>query len=220
MSDNLWGNIITAAVGFIGVIVGSIIPWIKDSLYQRKTRRLHGAYLAVRVANILDEFVDKCVEVVQDDGTRMGRAAERDKNGFDLFIPQVRCPDAPVFPSDLDWKSIDTNLMNRILSFPNSVRGANSAIDFVGSDIASPPDFQELFEERGEQYAKLGLEALRIASVLRRSYGFKQRIASNSDWSSKRVLDKKMQEIEAIKIKRAAFNEELFKGVKLEELAK
>ena len=195
-----------AVFGLLGVIVGSFIPWIKDSLHQGRLRTENATYLAVRVICILDEYIDKCVEVVHDDGTVMGQAAHRDKNGFEHYIPQVPLPPAPVFPDNVDWKCLDTELMYRILAFPNEVRSIESSIDFVEREIASPPDYDELFEARCDGYTDLGLEAIELVELLKSRYSLKpKRINSkNSDWNPKEYLKKKKQKIEARREQRSA----------------
>ena len=185
-----------AVFGFLGVIVGCFIPWIKESIQQRRSRTENAKYLAVRVICILDEYVDKCVEVAQDDGTVMGQAAERE-NGFDLYIPQVQLPAAPSFPDDVDWKSIDSNLMYQILAFPNAVRSTNDSIRFVANEVASPPDYDDLFEARWEGYANLGLEAIELVELLIARYGLPKKSPNkwNPDWNPKQFLEQKKRDI-------------------------
>jgi len=195
-----------ALFGFLGVIVGSFIPWIKDSLQQRRSRTEQGTYLAVRVICILDEYVDKCVEVVQDDGTVMGQAAERDCDGYDLYTPQVRLPPAPIFPDDVNWKSLDSDLMYRILAFPNTARSTDKSICFV-SDTDFTPDNEELFETRMYSYANLGLEAIEIVEALRKRYSVTEKSADkwDADWNPKQYLQQKKQGVEDMWAKRSNF---------------
>ncbi len=198
-----------AAFGFLGVIVGSFIPWIKESITQKQSRTEEGTYLAVRVICILEEYADACIHVVQDDGTILGQAVEQDNNGVGLYIPQVPIPPGPTFPDDVNWKSIDTKLMYRILSFPNMARSINDSINFVANDIASPPDYYELFEARWEGYINLGLEAIEIAKLLRVKYKLPKE-TRNTDWDPKQYLDQRKRDIEDRKEKRADDFEKTF----------
>lgn len=188
-----------AIFGFLGVIVGSFIPLIKDLLHKKQSRTEQGTYLAVRVICILDEYTDKCVEVVQDDGTVMGQAAERDESGYDIYIPQVPLPKAPFFPDDVDWKSIDGNLMYQILSLPNAVRSTNDSINFVANEISSPPGYEELFEARWEGYSNLGLKAIELVELLRKNYGLPKESPNrwNPDWNPKQYLERKINDLRA-----------------------
>src|SRR5438105_541965 len=47
----------------------------------------------------------------------------------------------------------------RLLSMPNEAEAADRKIGFAWQYAAGPPDFEEYFEERQDQYAKLGLAA-------------------------------------------------------------
>ena len=161
---------------------------------QKRTRRERATYLAVRVICILDEYVDKCAAIVADDGSVMGQASHRDENGQDHYHPVERLPVVAYFPDDLDWRSIDSDLMYRILTFPNSVRMENSAIEFVGYELATPPDYGELFEARQGGYAKLGLEAIEIVKELRQR--FKLPEAIHSYWNTKKYFNDKLDQIE------------------------
>lgn len=208
MIDKLLENatVIGALIGFIGVVLGLSVSWIKDWFQHRRLRTEQGTYLAVRVICILDEYTDSCIKVVQDDGTVMGQAAERDEEGFGHYIPQVQLPAAPNFPDDLDWKSIDSNLMYQILAFPNAVRSTNDSIRFVANEVASPPDYDELFEARWEGYANLGLEAIELVELLRGRYGLPKKISNkwNPDWNPKKCLEQKKCDIGDRRAKHAA----------------
>ncbi len=198
-------TVIGALIGFIGVVLGLFASWIKDSLQRRRLRNEHAVYLAVRVICILDEYADNCVKVVQDDGTVMGQAAERDENGFEHYIPQVPLPAVPCFPEDVDWKSLDSNLMYRILAFPNLVRSTNDAIHFAANETFTP-DNNELFEARWEGYANLGLKAIELIGLLRGKYGLPYESLNewNPDWNRKEYLEEKKRKIEDRRAKNTA----------------
>jgi hypothetical protein len=198
-------TVIGALIGFVGVALGLFVSWIKDWLERKKLRNQQATYLAVRVICILDEYTDGCVKVVQDDGTIMGQAAERDDNGFEHYVPQVSVPAAPKFPDDVDWKSLDSSLMYQILAFPNLVRSTNDSIDHA-SDNAFPPDYDELFEARWEGYASLGLKAIELAGLLRAKYDLPKENPSewNPDWNPKEYFEKKKRDIADRRAKNSA----------------
>jgi hypothetical protein len=154
--------------------------------------------LAVRVICILDEYVDKCIEVVGDDGSYMGQASHRDEDGSEHYRPVVPLPDAPEFPADVDWKSIDSALMYRILTLPNSVRNANSHIQWASDEEAWPPYYEEVYEARQKGYAKLGLEAIAIIDHLRATYNLPEKMhaTQNVDWNPKSILEEKIKKLE------------------------
>jgi hypothetical protein len=153
--DSLWS-------GLTGVFVGSVLSGFRDAWSARRTRAEHARYLAIRVVCVLDRYVGKCAEVVDDDGLSYG---QRPNEGY--LEAQVRTPDAPKFPDDLDWKSIEQTLAYKLLSMSNEAEAADGRIDFVSEYVAGPPDFDEYFEERRDQYSKLGLAAFTITQKLR-----------------------------------------------------
>lgn len=91
-----------AIFGLIGVFVGSAISWFQTFWNNKQAAAKNARYLAIRVVCILDKFLEDCIEVVKDDGLSYGqRSAEGE------LRPQVNTPTPPVFPEDVDWKSID-----------------------------------------------------------------------------------------------------------------
>lgn len=189
-----------ALFGLIGVIVGSSLTWIREAIVQKKSRANRARYLAVRIICVLDEYVEKCVEVVSDDGTIMGQASRRDEGGMEYFDPVVSLPPSPIFSDDVDWKSIDGELMYRILKLPNEIRETDNHIQFVSYEIAYPPDFVELFEARWLGYAELGLEAVAITDHLREIYILPRRAHNkrNADSNPKKILEEKLQKAKVI----------------------
>jgi hypothetical protein len=182
-----------AIFGFIGVFIGAIIPWIKETLNERAQRGRHARYLAIQVIRVLEEFIDKCSDVVFDDGTSEGRPAGRYSSGEMYNEAQVTCPEAPVYPPDLDWRSIDTDTVYRIVMLSNMKRSVDLRISDA-ADHDSPPDYGEFFRARWEGYAELGLEAFAICEKLRKSYNLPQ-----PDWryyNPKKVFEEKKGEVE------------------------
>ena len=163
-----------AIFGLIGVLIGSFIPWLQSYWNDRQANKKNGRYLAIRVVCVLDKYLEDCVEVIKDDGLSYG---QRDKNG--CLSPQVKAPGAPVFPDDVDWKSIEHELMYKILSLPAEVESADRLIKAT-SDIAGPPDFEEWFEERKFHYSQFGLIAYALSDELCNKYSIQKKIYN--DW--------------------------------------
>ena len=205
-------TVIGALVGFAGVVLGLFVTWIKDSFQRKRLRNEQATYLAVRVICILDEYAQKCVDVVSDDGTSCGQPAGRTSSGEEYYEPQVPCPAAPGFPNDVDWKSLDSDLMYRILAFPNLVSSANNGINFVANEVASPPDYEELFEARRDGYANLGLKAIELVRLLRKEYGLPQYPSNewNPDWNPKDYFEQEKKKVEDKRKRYAADFESAF----------
>lgn len=168
-----------AIFGLIGVVVGSAISWLQNFLSEKTSIDRHAKYLAVRVAWTLNKYVIECSYVVNDDG--YNEYSQRSSDG--TLEPQVKVPKSPQYPEDVDWRSIDSNLMYELLSFASKVSVADNHI--AGTHFyASPPDYEEFFEERQYQYACLGLKALSLEQELRKTYGLPIEDAEASTYSS------------------------------------
>lgn len=163
-----------AIFGLVGVLIGSGISWLQAYWVSRRDETKSAKYLAIRVVCILDKYVEDCVDVVKDDGHSEG---QRDSEG--CLRPQVKSPGAPIFPADIDWKSIDQDLMYKLLSLPSEVEAADRMIRFI-SEIAVPPDYDEWFDERKFYYSKFGLAAYELSGELSDKYNIKKKIYD--DW--------------------------------------
>ena len=172
-----------AIVGLVGVIVGGTLTSFKDLVAHFFKQRSNGRYAAVRIITLLDDYAQKCVSVVADDGTCEGRPAGTTKQGEEYYDPQVTTPEPPTFPDDVDWRSISFKLMYRILSLPNTARETDHYIS-DSAQLSSLPDYGELFAARQEGYAHLGLETINLVRELRNEFGLPETPARFWDWGS------------------------------------
>lgn len=181
-----------ALIGLAGVIVGSVITISREVWTSRHTRRQAGSYAAIRLICILEEYADKCIDVVYDDGTAYGRPARRAESGEGYCEAQVSTPDPLDFPEDIDWRSMPEPLMHRILALPNKARSTDRHIS-ASNEHASAPDYEEFFEPRQRGYAQLGLDALEIAENLREHFriSVRSRANLNTDWDPMTFLRRK-----------------------------
>lgn len=184
---------IEAIIGLVGVIVGSVITIAKDSWGTWRERRREGSYAAIRLICILEEYADKCIDVVYDDGTAFGRPAGRHENGEEYCVAQADAPEPLEFPEDIAWRSIPEALMHRVLALTNKARSTDRHISAAG-EHAFPPDYDEFFEQRQLGYAQLGLDALEITDELRKRFGIsaQSRTNLNTDWNPKAFLREKI----------------------------
>lgn len=154
-----------AIFGLLGVVLGSSISWFQSYWLNKRETKKNGRYLAIRIVCILDHYLEQCADVVKDNGLSFG---QRTKEGY--LGPQVKSPGPPVYPDDVDWKSIDHELMFQILSFPSEVEEGDRMIKATWN-ITSPPDFKEWFVERKFQYSRFGLMAYKLSDNLSKKYG-------------------------------------------------
>lgn len=180
-----------AILTVLGAFIALGGTWFFSSRDTEKAAR----YLAIRVVCVFDKYIEDCVAVVKDDGLCYG---SRTKDG--CLSPQVKSPGVPVYPDDVDWKSIDHDLMYEILSFPSDVDAADGKIEFISHAIASPPDYEEFFEERAFEYAQFGLRTYELAKRLRGVYGIPDK--KYGDWNPIAELQKELETIQTCRKKR------------------
>lgn len=139
---------------------------------------------------MLDNFVANCIEVTLDDGLAYG---SRDKDGCKR--PQVEHPTIDLKSLDVEWKSLPSDLMYKILNFPTLIADANSYISAVLDYEAGPPDYEEFFEARTVKYAELGLLAISIIETLRKKCNWPEDVTHEEGWSPKERLSKARKKI-------------------------
>lgn len=190
-------TIIGALIALAGVLIGLLFNAAKELLIERKQTKKRATYLAARIVCVLDEYIEKCCKVVGDDGTDMGQPAGRTENGEEYCEPQALLPKPPIYPDDVDWKSIDGSLMYRILALPNHARETDGYI-IASGEHACPPDYEEVFEARQEGYAELGLEAIELIDLLRKEYDLPEKKPNkwNPEWSNEALFRDKLKQIE------------------------
>lgn len=152
---------VAAIFGFIGVVVGALITGLKEWLFRASDEKKKGHYLAIRVCTMLDLFLYDCADVVQDDGYCQG---QREPDG--TLSPQARLPSLSFDAMDVDWQAIPAFLAYDILNLPNRIHRSMRYIEGA-AEHAFPPDYEEVFDARQDEFAKLGKAATDIASQLR-----------------------------------------------------
>ena len=172
-----------AIIGLVGVVIGSMITVAKEFFASHTQKRKRAHYSAIRIIGILDEYFQHCVDVAFDDGTAMGQPAGRTDDGQEFYQAQVPLPAAPVYPDDVDWKSLPNDLTYQILNLSNEARDTDRYID-ASAEHAFPPDYQEAFDARQIGYAKIGLEVFSLMAKLRGKYNLPQKSYAqwNPDW--------------------------------------
>ncbi|WP_100074640.1 hypothetical protein [Chryseobacterium camelliae] len=180
-----------AIFGLIGVFVGSGIAWFQSYWLDKRTANKNAKYLAIRIVCILDKYLEDCVSVVKDDGLSYG---QRTIEGY--LEPQVKAPGPPVYPEDVDWKSIHHELMFQLLSFPSEVTDGERVIK-AALEITGPPNFEEWFEERRFYYSQFGLMAYKLSDDLCEKYGIRKKIYN--DWDP---IEDLKHELDKVNVKR------------------
>lgn len=162
-----------AIIGLVGVLIGSGITLFHSYWTRKQDEAKNARYLAIRCVCVLDKFVEDCMDVIKDDGLSFG---ERNKDGY--LEPQVIAPGPPIYPNDVDWRSVDQEIMYKLISFPSEVEAGDRMIEFT-KNIANPPNFEEWFLERNFYYCNFGMHAYNLSNELANKYGIKKKVYNN-----------------------------------------
>lgn len=153
--DSIWtSKDILGAIVATGLI-SAAASWVVDLIRSAYARRKAARYGAMRCAVALENFAADCWHI-----TNMAEghfSVAEDAYSDDL-------PSAPILPEDIDWKSLDSTLSDRILSFVTSIKLASSEAAYSRAFEGNPFDFDGSAKS-------LGLQAVELANTLRTAYG-------------------------------------------------
>lgn len=143
-------------VALVAGVVLFLLNWLRDVLMSHWKRKSEAGVLAFTLGSQLDEFISGCSDVVADGWTE-------DETGMPKS--KVKTPSIS-FSSDIDWWVFSKELQHEIRSLPNKVDVADRALN----NTWKYGDPWEVYHEREERYAGIGLEAVRINQKLSRKY--------------------------------------------------
>lgn len=189
----------SAIFGLVGVILGAVLTVAREWWSQRVKDSKDAAFLAVQVVGQLDRFVAGCASVVSDDGLSEGRPDEQGYRRTQVTPPKFEPENFKV-----EWKSLPLELMFGVLDLPYKIGAANHSIEGAYEYQATPPDFEEFFEERQYQYALLGIEAARLSTALRHHAKLPLRVAK--EWDPVGYMLQEKSKIEDFRQERALRN--------------
>ncbi len=159
----------------------------REALAATRSRDLQAVYVAVRLIGVLDDFARGCLDIVKDDGEYV-----MEDHGQEERHPTASYPTLTL-PQDVDWKTVTTAFMYRALGMPSQIDAARRSIT-LSSEYSWPPDYEEVFEQRQSEYAKLGLVALSLSEDLRQHYKVPEKLSEDS--VSKEEFEGKLQALE------------------------
>jgi hypothetical protein len=144
-----------------GAGVGSAVAQALMPLYRdRRMRRKHAAYMAMRLAVAMENFAWACANFIQDNhNARI--PPDEEYPAWEIALPEL-----PAYPEDVDgWRALAPKLAGRVFGMRNKLNESNSTIrniiEFNKAELGWVLD---------EQAASRGLEAWRMAVDLRRTY--------------------------------------------------
>ncbi len=157
-----WGTLIKTIIG-AGVGTALVQPLL--AIYRdARERNSHAAYMAMRLAVILEAYTAACSDLIAKNSTAEAPPDQEFPN-WDTTLPQLLS-----YPEDAEgWRAIDRKLAGRCLNLRNKIDGSQTVIRWI---IEYTRD--ELGDVLDEEAARRGLEAWSIAIDLRRKHGIEQ----------------------------------------------
>lgn len=149
---------IEAIFGFVGIIVGSAIVVVYETVSAKRLRARRARYLAIVAVSILDEYIRNCDNTLEKASMTLR---------FGVYYSTNPLPSGPSFPSDLDWSILDDQMVYCMLTLGNRTETANQHIDHVGREVANAPLYEEAVHATEEYYEVLRSTASRLADRLR-----------------------------------------------------
>lgn len=160
-----WSEVLKIAgtAGVSAAIVTQVLVWGRESFGTWRRKTANAAYLAIRIAVVLEGFAAICSEVVSE--IRNFESSRGIVGSATKDLPQL----APYPVDDESWRAIDLELVEEVLSLPNKIPASQRGIDFAG-EVGCEDDISQ--RKCLEEACQLGLEALRLAKRLRKRYKF------------------------------------------------
>ena len=178
----------SAVFGLLGVLLGGVLTVAKEWWLQWRKDKRDADYLAIQVVCLLERYVNECAAVVGDDGLCEGQA---DKDGYSSI--QVAATKFEPNLLTVEWRSLPTVLMYEVLDFSRKVESASQYVSHA-FDFATPPDYEEGFEERQYRYANLGIAASGLATRLRQHANLPG--SGSDEWNPVAYMQTQLAEIE------------------------
>jgi len=155
-------SVLSAASGLGGVLLGSKLTSRREVLRDAELRTQELSYLAILMSAHLDQFVERCLAVSFDDGTRYGAPSREDGT----YEPTEDLPEFEPLKIDVKWKILPPDLLYGILNLPYKVEQMRRYTNNV-SENDHPPDYADFFHARQVGFARIGIEAMELAQRLR-----------------------------------------------------
>lgn len=152
----------SGTAGLVGVFLGAVIAaatkWVEHKFASGRDAR----YLATVLSVQLERLVIACAEVATDCG-------EPDAQGN--MSPRVQAPELRLELIQGNWRALSPELMHAVHLLPYKLDLASAAAS-AAYENDMPPDWDDFYETRQLEYARVGLEVDRVASDLSRNFKY------------------------------------------------
>lgn len=153
---------LTFIAGFaLGAASIAIVVWVvREGDRRRAGQDLDAARdLAMQSVLAIDDFVGACYIAAHD-------LPEYDVDDPENFFLHADDP-VLILPKEADWSLLDRELSDEVRWLPNRLRNVRDALESIEIE---PPEFNDLFEHRQDDYARLGLRAMDLIERICAAY--------------------------------------------------
>ena len=145
-----------------GALVQSLFVMHRDG----RQRKAHAAYMAMRLAVILEAHTAACLEFI-------GRNDAEQPHPTGRFTGGVVLPLVEPYPDDAEgWRAIDRGLAGRCLGLPLKIRANQVAIGWTG--VFDDDDWENVGDIVKEMASSRGLDAWELAKAIRSKHNIEK----------------------------------------------
>lgn len=198
----------TPVVSFLAAIAGLwLASWLTELREGRKEKiRIdkEAIYIAILVTAHLERVVSSCLQIAYDDGMVEGHPS----GPHGTYLPTAATPVFDPLQIETDWRLLPNKLMQTVLELPHKIeRLKNNHAGIADLDFA--PDYTDYFRTRQYDFAKLGLDTVKLMSDLRVHAGipFEDPI-EEEDLTPGHWFREKIKKIETVRIEDGKRREE------------
>ena len=116
------GGLLTGAFSIGGVILANHISIKREESNRERERKKKANYLAVDVISELEKFISECTVIIVDKETFSNLLND---------VISVRLASPPKYATNIDWTSIDSDLMLKIFSSGSTIRMFEIQLDAI-----------------------------------------------------------------------------------------
>ena len=167
----------------LGVIIGSLISFTATWYFTKRTDSRAIRQTAAQLAQYLDAFAHSCAGVISDNDTYSqsdGHAGAK----------RVSLPLLGAFPNETDLGLVEPIALSRLLSLKLKWQLASDKIQFWW-DVVGDPECMPT--ETDQQCGVLGIEALEIAKMLRKSAQLPKPLYAEFYWDFSKTLHRERE---------------------------
>ncbi|ERP95429.1 hypothetical protein Q669_30720 [Labrenzia sp. C1B10] len=162
-SPDVFKILIGASVPIVGIFISQALGIYRDHRSDKRKREREARFLGLKLIILLEDFCGDCY------GAAMNNVPEFDASNPSRFQFQTKEPDL-FLPEKAAWELFDPKLTEQILWLESNLRNIKEA---HASLNAFPPDYDDLFEHRAEDYSMLGIKTLDLIAKICKRYQFK-----------------------------------------------